>query len=212
MSDIPKSGLKKYKEYVSARLGKVSPLLVKYAMGDFSQTIEIPEKEDEFTELLVGMNLMVDDIKELLKRESETTARLSAGMSEMVDTVMKVARGNYSVQIELSGENDNLDSLAMGLNMMVDDIGAKEQSLEKKTHVLGERVKELNCLYGLSALVQEEHISLQGVLESGVKLIPPAWQYPEITCARILLGAQVFKTRNFKETHWKLASDIVVHG
>ena len=211
MSDIPKSGLKKYKEYVSARLGKVSPLLVKYAMGDFSQTIEIPEKEDEFTELLVGMNLLVDDIKELLKRESETTARLSAGMSEMVETVMKVARGNYSVQIELSGENDNLDSLAMGLNMMVDDIGAKEQSLEKKTHVLGERVKELNCLYGLSALVQEEHISLQGLLEAAVSLIPPAWQYPEITCARILLESQAFKTKNFKETAWKQSSDIVMH-
>ncbi len=197
---------------MSARLGKVSPLLVKYAMGDFSQTIEIPEKEDEFTELLVGMNLMVDDIKELLKRETDRTARLFAGMSEMVETVMKVARGDYSVQIELSGENDDLDSLAMGLNMMVDDIKMKEEALEKERRALRERVKELNCLYGLSAVVQEEHVSIEEILEAAVSLIAAALQYPEITCARILLGVQTFKTKNFKETRWKLASDIAVHG
>ncbi len=33
-----------------------------------------------------------------------------------------MARGDYSVQIELSGKNDELDSLAMGINMMIDDI------------------------------------------------------------------------------------------
>jgi len=43
-------------------------------------------------------------------------------INEMIDTIMKVARGDYSVQVELSGQNDELDSLAMGLNMMIDDI------------------------------------------------------------------------------------------
>ncbi len=212
MSEIPKSELEEYKEYVAARLGKVSPLLVKYAMGDFSQTIEIPEQEDEFTELLVGMNLMADDIKELVRRDAEKSGKLFAAISEMVETVMKVARGDYSVQTKLSGEDDDLDSLAMGLNMMVDDIKMKEKALEKETHTLGERLKELNCLYGLSALVQKEHTSLEELLEGAVNIIPPAWQYPQITCARILLGAQVFKSKNFKETHWNLSSDILVHG
>jgi len=40
-----------------------------------------------------------------------------------------VARGDYSVQVELSGKNDEVDSLAMGLNMMVDDIRTKEEAL-----------------------------------------------------------------------------------
>ncbi len=43
-------------------------------------------------------------------------------INEMVHVVMQVASGNYNAQVKLSGKNDDLDSLAMGLNMMIDDI------------------------------------------------------------------------------------------
>jgi len=52
-------------------------------------------------------------------------------MNEMIEAVMKVARGDYSVQVELSGKNDELDSLAMGLNMMIDDIRANEEGIKQ---------------------------------------------------------------------------------
>ena len=87
-----------------------------------------------------------------------------------------------------------------------------EEALKKQTHDLGERVKELNCLYGISNLVEKEGISLEEILQGTADLIPPSWRYPEVTCARIILDAQTFKTKNFKETVWKQASDIVVHG
>ena len=67
---MPKSGLKeleKYKEYVKKGLAKLTPLLQKAAVGDFTEKIEIPEKEDEFSELLVGLSLMIDDLRELEK-------------------------------------------------------------------------------------------------------------------------------------------------
>ena len=44
-------------------------------------------------------------------------------MNEMIETIMKVARGDYSVQIEVSDENADIDSLGIGLNMMIDDEG-----------------------------------------------------------------------------------------
>ena len=49
---------------------------------------------------------------------------------------------------------------------------------------------------------------LQGVLE----LIPPAWQYPNITCARITFEGCTFRTATFRETQWRQASDIIVNG
>lgn len=52
-------------------------------------------------------------------------------ISEIIGTIMKVARGDYSVQIELSGKNDDLDSLAMGLNMMIDDIRTGEEKIKR---------------------------------------------------------------------------------
>ena len=51
-------------------------------------------------------------------------------INEMIEAVMKVARGDYSVQIELSPKNDDLDSLALGLNMMIDDV--KNEITERK--------------------------------------------------------------------------------
>jgi PAS domain S-box-containing protein len=87
-----------------------------------------------------------------------------------------------------------------------------EEALREKTHDLGERVKELNCLYNISHLVEKPDISLEEILQETVDLIPLSWQYPEITCARLILRDQTFTTDNFNETVWKQVSDIMVHG
>ena len=58
-----------------------------------------------------------------------------------------------------------------------------EEALRKRTHDLGERVKELKCLYGISNLVHRPDISLEEMPQGTVDLIPPGWQYPEVTCA-----------------------------
>lgn len=63
-----------------------------------------------------------------MKNKTSETHRLD----EMIDVVMKVARGNYSVQVKLSGKNDVLDSLAMGFNMMIDDIKTSYEDLDKQ--------------------------------------------------------------------------------
>ncbi|MEE9609621.1 MAG: sigma 54-interacting transcriptional regulator [Desulfatiglandales bacterium] len=87
-----------------------------------------------------------------------------------------------------------------------------EEVLQKRTHDLGERVKELNCLYGISKILEKPEVSVNEALQCTVDLIPPSWQYPEITCARIILGDKEFKTENFRKTIWKQASFITVNG
>ncbi len=87
-----------------------------------------------------------------------------------------------------------------------------QEELRKRTHDLDERLKELNCLFGISKLIERQEMSWDEVFQGIANLIPPAWQYPEITCARVTLGEQEYRTENFKETTWKLARDISVHG
>ncbi|MEE9377163.1 MAG: PAS domain S-box protein, partial [Candidatus Lokiarchaeia archaeon] len=81
-----------------------------------------------------------------------------------------------------------------------------EQELIESEHNLGERVKELGCLYGLSKLAENPENSVKEIIHGTLDLIPPAWQFPEITCAKIKFGDNEYKTRNFKETDWKLSS------
>jgi len=103
-----------------------------------------------------------------------------------------------------------LATIAQGMD--ISERKEAEEELWKRTHDLGERVKELNCLFGISQLVEKKDISLEEIFQETVDLISLAWQYPEITCARIILEGQEFKTENFKETIWKQISDIIVHG
>ena len=74
-----------------------------------------------------------------------------------------------------------------------------------------ERVKELNCLYRISALGNKPHVSLAGNIQGVVNLIPSAWQYPEMTCSRIILEGKEFRTLNFKETSWKQSCEIILN-
>lgn len=86
-----------------------------------------------------------------------------------------------------------------------------EENLNKRTNELKERVKELNCLWEISNLVEKPDISLEAIIKGTVNLLPSTWQYPEITCARIIFKAKEYKSKNFKETTWKQSSDIMVH-
>jgi len=75
---------------------------------------------------------------------------------------------------------------------------------------LRERVKELNCLYSISKLIQAADLSLHEILRGTLERIPPAWQYPEVTVARIVLDGHTYETPGFRETIWKQSCDIRV--
>ena len=78
-------------------------------------------------------------------------------------------------------------------------------------HSLSKRMKELQCLYSLSVL-ERQNIPSEEMFQKVVDLLPIAWQYPEITCARVIIDDQEFSTKNFRETLWKQTNDILVHG
>jgi signal transduction histidine kinase len=70
-------------------------------------------------------------------------------IEDMIDKVMMVARGNYSTQIELSDKNDDLDSLAIGINMMINDIEEAfilRQKNEEKIKMQNIELKKLDLI------------------------------------------------------------------
>ena len=98
---------------------------------------------------------------------------------------------------------------------MTSEITMDEKSNEATNgnmmHELKERVKELNCFYRITKIVNDSKLSIDEALQRIVELMPPAWQFPDVTCVRISLeGRKEFKTENYKRTKWTLSSDIVV--
>jgi two-component system NtrC family sensor kinase len=75
---------------------------------------------------------------------------------------------------------------------------------------LRERIKELTCLFGIARLAAQSHKSIEEILQGIVELLPPAWLYPGITFAKILLDEHSYSTSGFQEGKHKQTADIIV--
>jgi len=81
---------------------------------------------------------------------------------------------------------------------------------ERVERALTERVKELNCLYGISHLAQNRELHLGELIRQVGELVCASWQYPEITCARIRIEALDSTTRNYRRSPWSQSSPISI--
>ncbi len=88
-----------------------------------------------------------------------------------------------------------------------------EESMQKQTHSLRERVKELTCVYETIRTFRRIDLSSSEKLQTIAELIPGAMQYPEAACARIIEKQREFKTPNFDPSaRWKISSGILSLG
>ncbi|MFH1993370.1 MAG: LuxR C-terminal-related transcriptional regulator [Pseudomonadota bacterium] len=77
---------------------------------------------------------------------------------------------------------------------------------------LRERIKELNCLYGIAQLAERHSDSVEDLLRDLVNFLPFSWQYPEITCARIIFQGKTYQSKGFKVAKWRQSSRIFVYN
>ncbi len=123
----------------------------------------------------------------------------------------ELRKSRDELEIKVQERTAELDKTNEELRAEITERKRTEDALRKLTYDLNERVKEINCLYSISYYIDKQYLLLEEKLKSIVNLIPSGWQYPEITCARIILEDKEYKTDNFRETPWKQSSDIIGH-
>jgi signal transduction histidine kinase len=77
-----------------------------------------------------------------------------------------------------------------------------EADKDRLLWALGERIKELTALQAMARILQEDGLPPRAVLEKLVVLLPPAWQYPDITVGRLSFGDLQASTPLFRRTAW----------
>ncbi|WP_136416547.1 sensor domain-containing diguanylate cyclase [Herbaspirillum sp. ST 5-3] len=77
---------------------------------------------------------------------------------------------------------------------------------------ISERIKELEAFFHLSALAKRKDFALDSLYQELANVLPESWQYPEIACARIVMGESEIRTANFGLSEWMQAAPIKVHG
>jgi two-component system cell cycle sensor histidine kinase/response regulator CckA len=77
-----------------------------------------------------------------------------------------------------------------------------ERTHAELSHALGERVKELTILHAFARILQDDRPIDAGLLEQLARLLPPAWQYPEVCAGCIRLGEVEGCSPGFAESPW----------
>ena len=76
---------------------------------------------------------------------------------------------------------------------------------------LQQHLKNLNCLYALSKIVNRQEIPLEQIFQETVYLIRQAYRYPESTCVRLTFDGVRYKTDNFEKSELSRHTQIKAH-
>jgi len=149
----------------------------------------------------------IDEIN-TLKRE-EVFAEMQLALSEKRNYFLfrhRLADGTirdvevYSGPIPLKGK-----SLLYSIVHDISERKKAEQQIKK-------RIKELETLYSLGEIAGKEGLTLDKLYQEVTNILPQGCQYPEIACARIMIGDSEFRTNNFAESAWMQSAPVKVSG
>ncbi|MFC2048700.1 ATP-binding protein [Elusimicrobiota bacterium] len=121
-------------ETENKRIEEIIEAIIRVAKGEYSVQVPISGKNDALDSLAMGINMMIEDIKLDSIRSEHTSNRLNG----ILETIQKIARGEYPDSYNITGKNDILDALTIGISMMADDI---KNDIEKRNQ-MAEKLKE----------------------------------------------------------------------
>jgi PAS domain S-box-containing protein len=105
-------------------------------------------------------------------------------------------------------DRDGKPERMIGTNVDITERKHAEEEREKVLHRLGERVKELNALHRMAWIFQKQS-TIPVLLQEMVSMLPPAWQYPDVTTARVTYDGNEYRTKNFIEGRWRQIAEFV---
>jgi PAS domain S-box-containing protein/putative nucleotidyltransferase with HDIG domain len=145
---------------------------------------------------------------------AEQFERISRGELQLATDILVKRKDGSLIYADIKGSRVRLGDRNYLVGIFRDTTERKhaETALARSARALGERVKEIGCLYDITNLLLNREWSLEQALKACTQRIPAGWLDPSHTCARIHLGGQVFESADCRETEWKLAAAIPAPG
>jgi PAS domain S-box-containing protein len=163
---------------------------VRIASGDLTQRVEV-KSHDEIGQFACQFNAMTEALKRREEQLSESCKQISTSKEQLEVKVKNRTSELSTINVKLAEE-------------------IAERSLVQKK--LQQNIKQLNCLYGLSKLVEQPQISLGQIFQETVYLIRNAYQHPDSTCVAITFDGIQYKTDNFEKTELSQCAQIRAGG
>ena len=81
MQDSPE--VEQYKRQLRQHVAAVAPIFANASVGDFTKDVEIPPQDDELSVFFVGVQIMLDAIREKVEESESALARLNVANNEL---------------------------------------------------------------------------------------------------------------------------------
>lgn len=107
-----------------------------------------------------------------------------------------------------------LAALVFGTRRLQQKVRERDRAVEvskKLLHDMGERVKELRCMYDVTESIWTRS-TLEEIFQDVIELIPSGWHYPEITKSKVIFDGKEYVSESFKESKWRQSGHIIVNG
>lgn len=82
----------------------------------------------------------------------------------------------------------------------------------KINDALSKRMRELNCLYALSRLIERKGTAVEEILKEIPEMLTSALRFPDVAAAKLCWDGKEYVTPGWEETPWMLRKDIIVSG
>jgi GAF domain-containing protein len=115
------TALEEYQGLVEAQARSLLRVLQSVAMGDLDVEAEVPEGIEVLSDLAVGINIMIDDVRAMMGERVRADVVEKQSLA-LLDAVQSVALGNLDVEVDVPEGVEVLSELAVGIEMMVDDL------------------------------------------------------------------------------------------
>lgn len=165
--------------------------------GTFEGTFEAWKKCVHPDDLQAAEQATLDALKHNKEYSYEYRVRNPSGGWKVINARAITLKNDSGKPIRMSGFATDVTKLK-----------TDKQQTENTTSQLKERTKELNCLYAISKLAENESLTIDSLMQSVADLMIPSFQYPKITCAVATINNTAYQTKFFKDTKWKISAPI----
>jgi PAS domain S-box-containing protein len=145
----------------------------------------------------VGMDTR-DEIGQLSQAFDKMCTDLKESHANLKDSHKQLEKKVQERTVELSSTNTKLQ----------EEIEQRSSAHAK----LRQHIKEIQCLYGLSKLIEKQKIQLEKIFQETPRLIRNAYHSPDVISVRVTFEGIQYKADNFKKSRFRQYAQINVRG
>lgn len=166
--------------------------LLRFRQGDFSFRLPRSGKRDQADTAALFVNTIAEELQQILQKSQQQEKRLADIVERLSSTLIRVASGDFSAQVERDFVGDPPDVLAYLVNNTVVELGTlvtasrrrAEEDVHRLEELVRERTRELDRLATTDMLTQAHN--RRRMDELGLQEIERARRYHQPLCLALL--------------------------